>query len=76
MIYYQDCQALELDVEEKEEKFSKLEIEHKKSLMTIKGLRSYIRFVCNPLASSNFSLICCYSVPCHQWKKLKFCTES
>ena len=45
MIYYQDCQALELDVEEKEEKFSKLEIEHKKSLMTIKGLRSYIRFV-------------------------------
>ena len=42
--YCQDCQVLEQEVEEKEEKFSKLEIEHKKGLNAIQGLRSYIRF--------------------------------
>ena len=45
IIYCQDCQVLEQELEEKDEKFTKLEIEHKKSLKTIQGLRSYIRSV-------------------------------
>ena len=61
-------------MEAREEKLSKLEIEHKKSLKTIQGLRSYIRFVISLLYY--FYLICCYSVPCLQWKKSKLCAES
>ena len=58
---------MEQENEEMEEKFSKLEIEHKKSLKTIQGLRSYIRFII--YIYYNFSLKCYCTVPCHQLKK-------